>query len=303
MIYKVNNYALALLDEGKFSEALQLFKKNAKQFPSLMTFNNLGEFYFQFGNSSKNGKWISAKKLGYLYLLKAYSKGKDAVNIENIAQSLVEMKKFREALPFFEEAALLSQTMSCQYNVGICYFNLGLYECALTKLLPVFSCVSDKEKGHTEEMNDAISTTDLATVIVFSYLYTAQEEKANKFFQFCLQSGIDIDIYERFFLNFALKKYSDVLVLTENVLREYFPTDIIIAMIAEALLQKPDCLSEEERNQLLCECRSDSGSLEKALQGQQWRQNTINSFVYTAPFVQICGFYGCKKHHVEMPQI
>lgn len=168
MIYKVNNYALALLDEGKFSEALQLFKKNAKQFPSLMTFNNLGEFYFQFGNSSKSGKWISAKTLGYSYLLKAYSMGKEAVNIENIAQSLAGMKKFQEALPFFKEAALLSQTMSHQYNVGICYFNLGLYECALTKLLPVFSCILDKKKGHTEEMNDTISTTDLAAAIVFS---------------------------------------------------------------------------------------------------------------------------------------
>ncbi len=190
-----------------------------------------------------------------------------------------------------------------QDNAGICYFKLKSYECALTKLLPVFSCASDREKGHTEEANDTISMTDLAAAIVFSYLYTGQTEKANRFFQFCIESRIDIDIYEQFFLNFALKKYSDVLALAENLLREYYPTDIIIAMIAEALLQEPDCIAEEKRNQLLFQCQSESGSLEEALQDQQWRQNTIHSFVYTVPFAEICGFYGCRKHYVEIPQI
>ena len=85
---EINETALDLLSKQDFTNAQNLFFKNAKENPSHETYNNLGYYLVSEGLICKNGTFRNAYKLGIKYLLKAANLKDSVVNLCALAKAI-----------------------------------------------------------------------------------------------------------------------------------------------------------------------------------------------------------------------
>ena len=127
--YKIlNDAALTALDRGEFDKAQDGFRSNAKRFPNGCTLNNLGVFYCTCGMRQRNGKLVSAWKIGLKYLLKAAAIDKNAVIYGNVGMALFKQNMFIEAFNYFNEARSLHCNCLFTYNMAVCKYMSGSYD-------------------------------------------------------------------------------------------------------------------------------------------------------------------------------
>lgn len=76
--------------------------------------------------------------------------GNEPVVLYNIGTCLVKLKKYNEAIEYFQQAIKIRCIANCFYNIGYCHMKLEEYRDAL-RMLGVASALYLKETGQEDE--------------------------------------------------------------------------------------------------------------------------------------------------------
>jgi len=228
-LIKENFFAIEELTKGNELVAQSIFQKNVKNVPCCLSLNNIGVYYSQYGMILKNGSIQSAKKIGLNYLLKASLYDTDWRNCVSLATALLEAGNALQAHQYLLKAYTLNSDYKILYNIGTCLFRLKNFQEAIL----VF------EKLCTDEIIDEIIRD--GGQHPFLILAYCQIELHNK--QECLnyiqryravwKSDERLDVFH---LRYLCGMYEEALSECLELLKEWYPTKSIIALIVECIL-------------------------------------------------------------------
>lgn len=270
---KNNNEAISKLSEGNYSVAQSIFRKCAKIKPSCRSLNNLGVYYRQFGMILCNGNERTANKIGLRYLLKAYELGSDWRNIASIASALCEENLLHIALPFWEKASSATNKAVFRYNLGVCLFVTGKWEEAIPHFRDVCQETSIKEIEFDGGMNPFLC-------IAYCYLMMNDiSECANCIKRYRLIWQCE-SLYDVFILRYFCGLYDDALSECKMLLKEWYPSDTLLAMIAYSAQRTHGVSSCNEI--IPCEFHEEWINVQKNLDKHI---NQVQKFSYRPPII------------------
>lgn len=238
-IQKENALAIEELSKGNEAIAQSMFQKNVQTTPCCLTLNNLGVFYCQYGKTLKNGRVQSAKKVGLNYLLKATSYETNWYNSINIATIFLELGDIPYAYRFLLSAYAFKQDNRVLYNIGVCLFRLGKFEEASS----VFKVLSE-----SCEIADILKNGGTHPLIILAYCQNKLNNKT-KCIEYVRHYRELYNLEERldiFHLRYLCGMYEEALSEIFELLKEWYPTQSILAMVIECLSHTPEYFSRVE---------------------------------------------------------
>lgn len=223
-----NEAALKCLSSERYEEAQAIFRQNKQLYPCALTLNNLGYFYYTEGLITKNDRWQKANKLGLRYMKKAAQMEPHPQVLFNIgaalyAEALYTDDTFAEAYHYFEAAQESAYRDLCICNMGVCAFQSAHWQEA--------AALFGRALGH-----DAAILAAGGAVPAVPYAYALYESgQAAAFDPSRLLCDDRIDLFDRFVITYVYQKYEAALETAESMLREWYASESVIAMIADCI--------------------------------------------------------------------
>lgn len=277
-------------DENDYYSAQQLFKQNAKSAPSLMTFNNLGVFYTEYGMELANGKIISAKKQGLKYLKKASSFSNSYINLMAIGDWHFSEKDYLNAECYYRLAYNMHASSDVLANLGSTLFIQQKYN----------------EAGAIFEQALRICEVDRKDEInleyAFSLVYNNKRSKTVKSILESLEDKENPDVLVLAYLNEDMQLVDE---LIERVVDNYHIDIPIVAMVIDCLLKlekqikAKEFLNEQIENLKGFDynIKSEINRLSKLTENTNARNIEITNYRYLPGIYKICYFIGCWEHN------
>ena len=300
----LNDKALETLNNGDYNwhDAQPLFRKNVEKNPSVMTFNNLGVFYLEFGMMLANGKVQNADKLGLRYLKKAASTAKSYTNLMALGDyylqpQLLDFADYYNAEKYYKQAADINETTDVMINLGGIYFMQKRY----AEASAVYEQVSLSPDYQDDQNMHRLS-------YAFSLVYNNQplnSQKINAIVKF-LGLTDDPDVFALAYLNEDMNLAERFINNIFNVFLYHIP---IIAMAVDCLLKLDKYIEAENLINLQIKAfeenefpdKQDIIILSQISDNPIVRKKQISNYEYIPKFARPCYFIGCKKHNCLSP--
>lgn len=228
-IAKDNSLAIFELNQGNEAIAQAMLRKNAKKAPCCMTLNNLGVFYSQYGMLIKNDKFRSAAKIGLKHLKKASLYGNDWRNYVSTATALWESGDISLALEFLEKAYQINKDSLIRYNIGACLFRMQKYEEAASAFKELCSYKDIELITRNGGQNPYI-------ILAYCEERLSDKSKCIEYFQTYCNAWKE-DLFDVFCLKYLCGMYKDALSESAELLKEWYLTDTLLAMIVDCSLK------------------------------------------------------------------
>lgn len=231
-IIKENDAALAELSKGNELAAQTILRKNAKHKPCCFSLNNLGVYYSQYGMILKNGHMRSAKKIGLAYLLKASSYESDWRNYISIATAFLEFGNVNRAYHFLLEAYALRSDYQIMYNMGVCLFRMEKFQeaiCIFESLCidEAVDCIIENGGQHP------------FLILAYCQIKLHNDQECIKYIQRYRNIYRTGELLDIFHLRYLCHMYEAALLECSELLKEWYPTKSILALIAECVSYFP----------------------------------------------------------------
>ena len=226
-----NEFALQKLSRGQYQEAQAIFRLNKYVMPCATTLNNLGYFYCTEGLITKNGKHRRADMIGLRYMKEAAQEDPRPQILFNIGAVLYQGAcyvngNFAEAYQYFKSAIDSAHKDLCVYNMGVCAFRMKDWVDACNLFGQVL--------GHDSQIVDAGGTVP---IVPYAYVsYKLQRTKDLNFTDFLTDDRIDK--LDKFIIAYVYNKYELALDIGITMLKEWYASKPIIAMLANCILHK-----------------------------------------------------------------
>lgn len=290
----LNEEALDALGKGEFLRAQEIFRRNARLNPSLLTFNNLGVFYATEGIEQTNGKTRSAKKLGLKYLKKAESQSQSGLNVMAIGDWYYVSEDYESALDYYKRAYDLNASCANSNNLGAALYRLGRYDEAVSFF------------GRAVDKCGAESRSTVTLSYAFLLVYDGDKKRAHEVLTGLTSTPelIDPDVLALAFL------CGDCL-LAENIIQPLLDTfyvdSPVMAMIVDCLLslgQESNAIEYLDRQIDLVQgfdynTKPEISRLNKLLMfsDSNYRETVISEYRYVPQLIKQCYYIGCKIHN------
>lgn len=229
MFEREKNYqAINELRKGNEELARDLFRQNAKENPCCTTLNNIGVYYSQYGLLQKNGKVRSAKKIGLYYLLKASTYSCDWRNCVSTATTAWECGDLHLSYKMLLKSNQLCYDNTIYYNIGCCLYWLEDYVNALA----IFKSLCTESV-----INRIISCGGQNPLLVLAYcqLKLHNIKECIESIQEYRSTWAKEDYFDVFCLRYYCGMYSEALSECRELLNEWYPTDFLLAVIADCI--------------------------------------------------------------------
>jgi len=237
-LYMENKFAIDELkkDIGSIDEKRiqiqEILRGNLKKYPNIITWNNLGVYYSEYGMIRKNGKERSASKLGLRYLIKAAENSSDWRCYMNVAKAIWEREKWgmsgeiEQGYAYIKKAYTLCDNICVKYDYGAYLIELKKYKEAKKVFLQICN----------ENNNQCISQRNgMDPYVVLAYLCAELNEmsEGKRYLEFLETKKTTIDLYDSFVLKYNFGSYEKAVKEELELLRVWFPSDELIAMIVD----------------------------------------------------------------------
>ncbi len=214
---KLTQNALRELSDGHFLDAQQLFRKCKTEFPSLMSYHNLGIFYYDNGTETENHKIRNAKKIGLRFLEHAQGFGKNFVNQNALGVIYLLSNEYVLADKALSTALEVTQTYSVLNNAAKVKYRLGEYDKSFLFMSSIFRNWQDIENLDSETIqilyiNKAISALrvdkEKCLEIIEFLLYSEKTCYIDVYIlslaYYCEKYDLVVEIFERIFNKWLL---------------------------------------------------------------------------------------------------
>ena len=268
-----NLKALAALSCGDFEKTQKILRENARKWPSVLSFNNLGLYYLQNGIICVNQKVRSSQKIAMHYLEKAHNIDSDWRNCLNLASAYYE----NGCIECAEKLLCESQNEKCyeinMYNLGVCKYRKGDYSNSIKYFENIADSCSCKfvEEGGQHQL----------IVLAYNYYMLGDipccNEMVNRYRKIeKMENSLDI-----FVLRYLCGEYNAAAEECNNMLREWYPDYSVWAMVA-------DCVDSGIVPMKTIEKNIDGKSMRnlmKLIANLDERRRYINQYRYVVPFI------------------
>lgn len=287
--YEINVKALENLRKQNFAEAQKLFFMNAKEHPSHNTYNNLGYYLLTEGIICKNGKTIGAYKTGRKYIMEAYTMGKSTVNMlaaiyafeleANATTTKRRNEIYRIMKNWIKEKEFLKSKEVLYSYLRICYL-LGEYD--VDEIQQIRALIQQFPNQETISL----------------YLELLRINKFKEEGLQCIKKyGDIIDSFDRLLFEVDMEICSKD--NHKEVVEEYYPERICVALIIQCLLQTGE--NVELLSYIESVRKNEDAKLPLKLfgfskQSIDYRKRLISQYRNTPAFLTTCCYLGCKEH-------
>ncbi len=287
-----NEKALYLINKDMY-EAQRILKMNAKQYPCLLTFNNIGYFYFREGIQFKNGKTRNATKLGGEYLLKAQSYSISEINQRAISNMYYYKKDFQTAESYYNQAYKINNNYINLNNICSCLYMQDKYKEAAENYEKVLMLC-----------NDTVDMADIYSSYAFTLL-KIDKKKTRNFLNKVLKSDIDHILVDVFVLAYFCDDFLLANKLLKPMQKNWSCNCNVMAMAFDCLLRLNQ--ADEAKEYLLSETeilkdqsydnKKEIVCLEKAFSSEEYRKHLISNYRFMPLLIETCCYYGCEIHN------
>lgn len=278
---KSNELAMNALQHGDFKIAQELFRQNCKKFPGVQTYNNLGIFYYENGMELSSGKIRSAHTVGKRYLLKSCLMQKTPIVLSNLGRIEYEYEKdFVRAFKYYDCLYELERNQDVVYNRSVALYQLNEYQEVVDSLISGIE-----------------SDPEYATLYLFALLQIGRMSLKEILIHPILPFGqVDTDLM--ILLYFSLGMYERVTELSENLLSEFTPNEVLGSILIESFLKCGKSI--EQISEIVCN-RTDGyveTKVRSLLNGDIRKKYIEQADSYFYPVIRpTCGYFGCQIHH------
>ena len=290
--YERNALALNRLNLGDFKDAQVLFSENVQKFPDCLTFNNLGYYYYQFGIYQKNGNLHSAKKLGLHYLLKAAAQKENPITLNAIAEVYFTLQDHKTALRYYVLSLQKQDDIFIKYNIGVCQYCIKDYNAAII----TFRALINNAEAI---ISNGGTHPQLACAFCYAAASNADDGKA-ALAEYCITENTSTEA-DVFILRVIFRQFELAYFNIEEVLKQWYPTDELIAALAECILHLPNKLQSSEYQRVQELCGERKFVLLRAIRNPAWRMQVFRKLALYPVLIKRCCYYGCKMHNVPNP--
>lgn len=238
--YEQNDYAIKELLNGNELYAQGLLRKNARNNPNCVSLNNLGIYYTQYGIVLKNEKIRSAKKAGLHYLIEAAKYDTDWRNCANIATALLEAGNVSAAYQAYLKSHDLHQDARLLYNMGVCLFRLGDFD--KSSILFESLCTDSDIECITK-----YGGQNPLIINAFCHNKLTKKQSCIRYLQKYRAIWRAEDRFDVFLLRCLCGMYAEALSEYEELLEEWYPTDIVLALLAKCIMHVPAFTIDENK--------------------------------------------------------
>lgn len=303
-MYQINQEALSALENLEYAKAQSLFLKNAKKFPCHETFHNWGYFLITEGLQCRNGV-RDATLLGWEYLQKADQMKKSALTALAITCAIDRgASHISKKYPQQCTAKYAFETLSwaCQlYKNDILEYNR----------LRFWYYVDPQNIRLQQKAEDLlISFQSRESILLYLSVLCMRGN-----FDLCLDRMKQFDCYletdDKLVLYYLCEKYELCAKLYAK-LNKYSLLEAESAMLIESLIytnnlddakEYAERVSYERREMLgNRQFQQQWGNILKHIEhSTPYRQKLIASYQLPVPYIDVCCYYGCKRHHAKDP--
>ena len=290
----VNEKALSLLDEQRWSEAQALFFENAKKNPSHETYNNLGWYLISEGLTCKNGSVRNARKLGLKYLLKAFEMKKSSVNLCALAEAnqyairgADKQKKqelYLQSYQYLDQA----QRMDCSSEL-------------LYNFLRLAFLLEMEDESFLKNLRSVVKNLPCEETVSLYYEYLRKNDLLDEGLQCIKTYGELLDEVDllMFYAKFGI--YDRGYDLCETIRQSFVIDKYLASAIIECYINtghfeearifaKETAAKSKQRDNWTSDVFAD---LDKSI---PYRHTLISDYSPTPLYLQRCCYYGCTQH-------
>ena len=294
-----NTRAIMLLEQNNYDEAFTLFKKLAREAPSIQSLNNLGWFMLREEENRDEAK----KLLEQVLVLRPQS----SFPYMMLGEIALHNKQYEEAKNYLQQALMFSEAEEATYNLAIAHFQLGEFEQAATTFA---RCVGDSGitqlhevvcwlyAGHVDKAKALLANWNEAADD-----YTGAIEIADVYVELGCYSEARAQ-FEKEWNNFYISPYSvSRYAYTLWKLEEY---DACQAIIQQAIQQNQEEINDEQqakldehwtvkdRDERIIELNEQQQTLETLW--QRLKNGDVPPFEYEMYPSGGCQLFGCMQH-------
>jgi tetratricopeptide (TPR) repeat protein len=293
----VNAQALFLLSEGKFFEAQTLFRQNVKNYPGLVTFNNMGVFYMDEGLNNPDDTCRSAGSLSILYLKKALKSQKSKLTYCALGRLYFTMNDYSRkendyhgALECYKHANEIDADYATLFNCGVVLYALYKFSESAEYFYKALRLCdsSDSEK------------------IFLAYSAALIYAASPKMRTVCREAvDRNIEIWDKFMITYlcgALDLSQDYVA---QMFDGYSPNSSEMAILFDCLFKLGKDQEAEKYLELkiasLQNLNYNTGreiqKIRKAFSTPEYRSDVVAKYKYTLSLLGQCCYFGCKLHN------
>jgi tetratricopeptide (TPR) repeat protein len=293
----INTQALSLLSEGKFFEAQTLFRRNVKNYPSLMTFNNMGVFYMEEGLNKSDDTCRSAGSLSMLYLKKALKFQKSKLTYCALGRLCFTMNNYSRkendyqgALEYYNRASEMGADYTTLFNYGVVLY-------ALCKFLEAseYFCKALR-------LCDNVDLDEIFLAYSVALIYAASPKMRT-----VCHEAVDrnIEIWDKFMITYLCGNLDLSQDYAEEMFGVYSPNSSEMAILFDCLF-KLGKLQEAEKylelkitslQNLNCNTEREIQKIRKSFSIPEYRSEVVAEYKYTLSLLGQCCYFGCKLHN------